>query len=76
MSELFDKQVNAQKEKLLGFMQAPASPREKHVMEMKESIIRKNDMRIKYVFDGRGEIIRCLWKGRVMDINKLQVNDS
>ena len=25
MSELFDKQVNAQKEKLVGFMQAPAT---------------------------------------------------
>ena len=27
MSELLDKQVNAQKEKLSGFTQAPASPR-------------------------------------------------
>ena len=43
MSELLDKQVNAQKEdlkKLPGFMQAPASP-QKSVMKMKE---KKNKM--------------------------------
>ena len=40
MSELFDKEVNAQKEslkKLLGFTQAPASPRKKCAMKMKET---------------------------------------
>ena len=39
MSELLDKQVNVQKEslkKLPGFMQAPASPRKKCAMKMKE----------------------------------------
>ena len=37
MSELFDKQVNAQKEslkKLPGFMQALASPQKRHAMKM------------------------------------------
>ena len=36
MSELFDKQVNAQKEKTSGFMQAPASPQKKCAMKMKQ----------------------------------------
>ena len=27
-------------------------------------------------FDGRGEFIKHLWKGHVMDINEPQVNDS
>ena len=48
MSELFDKEVNAQKEslkKLLGFMQATASPQKKCAVKMKET--RKNDARIK-----------------------------
>ena len=44
---------------------------------MKESrSIRKNDVHIKMFFDGRGEFIRRLWKGYVMDINEPQVNDS
>ena len=40
MSELFDKEVNAQKEslkKLPGFTQAPASPQKMCVMKMKET---------------------------------------
>ena len=37
MSELLDKQVNAQKEKLLGFTLAPTSPRKKYAMKMKET---------------------------------------
>ena len=41
MSELFDKQVNAQKGKLLGFMQAAASPQKKCAMKMKQ---RKHDV--------------------------------
>ena len=36
ISELFDKQVNAQKEKLSGLTPAPASPRKKCAMKMKE----------------------------------------
>ena len=35
MSELLDKQVNTQKRKLPGFMQAPASPRKKCAIKMK-----------------------------------------
>ena len=49
MSELLDKQVNAQKKKLLGFTLAPASPRKKCAMKMKE-IKKKNDVRVKIIF--------------------------
>ena len=77
MSELFDKQVNAQKEKIFRgsrkLPQAPASPR-KVCDENESSRIRKKRHACKNVFDGRGEFIRHLWKGHVMDINKPQVN--
>ena len=60
MSELLDKQVNVQKEslkKLPGFMQAPASPRKKCAMKMKERKKvegEKNDGRVKKNFvEGR-----------------------
>ena len=45
MSELFDKEVNAQKEslkKLLGFTQAPGKPTKKCVMKMKKQCTHKN----------------------------------
>ena len=44
MSELLDKQVNAQKEKTQ-ITQAPASPRKKCLMKMKETRIRKRRVR-------------------------------
>ena len=49
MSELLDKQVNAQKRKLPGFMLAPASPRKKCAMKMKETK-KKNDARVIIIF--------------------------
>ena len=76
MSELFDKQVNAQKENLPGFTLAPVSPRKKCAMKMKKVELEKEQRARKNVIDGRGEFIRRLWKGHVMDINKPQVNDS
>ena len=50
--ELLDKQVNEQKEslkKLPGFMQAPASPRKKCAMKMKERR-KKDDYHVKKIF--------------------------
>ena len=50
MSELFDKEVNAQKEslkKLPGFMQGPASP-QKVCNENETKKQEKNDGRLKY----------------------------
>ena len=63
------------KRKLPGFTQAPASPRK--VCDENESRIRGKKRRARNnVIDGRGEFIRRLWNGYVMDINELQVNDS
>ena len=50
-------------------------PTKKCAMKMKVELEKKRRAR-KNVFDGRGEVIRCLWKGHVMDINEPQVNDS
>ena len=48
MSELFDKQVNAQKEKLLRFIQVSRKPMKKCVMKMKETKKKKTTGRLKY----------------------------
>ena len=56
MSELLDKQVNAQKEKTSGFTQALASPRKptkKCVMNMKET---NNDARVKILLMEGGHL--------------------
>ena len=70
--------MNAQKEslkKLLEFTQTPASPRK--VCDENESRIRRKKRRApKIFFDGRKEFIRRVRKTRVMDIKRLQVNDS
>ena len=77
MNELFDKQVNAQKEKIFRGSRKLPQAHEKCVMKLKESrSIRKKRCAHKNVFDRRGEFIRRLWKGHVMDINEPQVNDS
>ena len=49
----------------------------KCAMKMKETNKqRKKTMAPKIFFDGRKEFIRRMRKTRVMDINRLQVNDS
>ena len=78
MSELFDKQVNAQKENLKNTFRVHASsrkPTKKCAMKMKVELEKKRRAR-KNIIDGRGEFIRRLWKGHVMDSNEPQVNDS
>ena len=47
----------------------------KCAMKMKVELEKKRHAH-KNVFDERGEFIRRLWKGHVMDINEPQVNDS
>ena len=49
MSELLDKQVNAQKEKTSGVHASSCKPIKKCAMKMKE-IKKKNDARIKIIF--------------------------
>ena len=65
MSELFDKQVNAQKEKSFRGSRKLPQAHEK-VCDENESRIRKKRRARNDVIDGRGEFIRRLWKGRVM----------
>ena len=45
-------------------------------MKMKKVELEKKPRARKNVIYGRGEFIRHLWKGHVMDINEPQVNDS
>ena len=49
MSELLDKQVNAQKEKTSGIHASSRKPTNKCAMKMKETK-KKNDARVKIVF--------------------------
>ena len=78
MSELFDKQVNAQKENLKKYFRGSRKLLQAHekVCDENESRIRKRRHAHKNVIDGRGEFIRHLWKGHLMDTNKPQVNNS
>ena len=76
MSEVFEKQVNAQKEinfqGSLKLLQAHEKVRDEN-----ESRIRRKKWHVRNnAIVGRGEFIRHQWKGHVMDINELQVNDS
>ena len=71
MSELFDKQVNAQKEKVHVSSRKPT----KKVRDENESR-KKIRQAPKIFFDGRKEFIRRMRKTGVMDIKRLQVTDS
>ena len=62
------------REKLPGFTQAPASPRKKCAMKMKQ---RKKKRRVPKIFLMEGGVfIRWLWNTHVMDIKRLQLIDS
>ena len=73
MSELFDKEVNVQKESLKKTSVVHASSRklpqahEKCAMKMKQRN-KKKRRAPKIFFDGRKEFIRCVPKTDVMDI--------
>ena len=64
------------KRKASGVHTSFRKPTKKCAMQMKESRIRKKQHARNNVIDGRGDFIRCLWKGYVMDNNELQMNDS
>ena len=73
MSELFDKEVNAQKEslkKLPGFTQAPASP-QKCAMKMNETKKQEKQHAHNNVFDGRKPFIRRTQRTGENHLNKL-----
>ena len=80
MSELFDKEVNAQKESLKktsGVHASSRMPTKKCAMKMKETNkeTRKNDAR-KNVLGGRKPFIRHTQRTGENDLHKLRVNDS
>ena len=72
MSELFDKQVNAQKQKTSG-VHVSSRKLTKKVCDENESRKRQAP---KIFFDGRKEFIMHVWKTGVMVIKRLQVTDS
>ena len=79
LSELVDKQVNVQKESLQktsGVHAKLPQAHEKVCDENKRKKQRKKRRMPKIFFDGKKEFIRRVWKTCVMDINRLQVNDS
>ena len=79
MSELVDKQVNVQKgslKKTSGVHAKLPQAHEKVCDENERNKQRKNDRRLKLFFDGRKEFIRRVRETRVMDIKRLQINDS
>ena len=64
------------KRKLPGFTQAPASPRKKCAMKMKETNKEEKKRRArKNIIDERRAFIGYLRKTRAMDINQLQLDD-
>ena len=73
MSELFDKQVNAQKEKNFRGSHKLPQAHKKCAMEIKQE---KRRMPKINLMEGRKEFIRCVQKARVMDVQRLQVNNS
>ena len=79
MSELFDKEVNAQKESLKktsGVHASSRMPTKKCAMKMKErNKKKKRRARIK-VFGGRKPFIRRRQRTGENDLHKLRVNDS
>ena len=78
MSELVDKQVNVQKESLKktsGIYTKLPQAHEK-VCDKNERNKEKKRRAPKIFFDSRKEFIRRVRKTRIMDIKRLQINDS
>ena len=75
MSELFDKELNAQKESLKKNFRGSRKLPHAHEKVCDENERKKNDGRLKY-FVVRKEFIILVRKAGVMDIKRLQLNDS
>ena len=78
MSELFDKQVNAQQEKSSGVYASSCKPTKcaMKMKEMKETNKQKKHCKHKNVIDGKKQFISCTRRNGKNDLNELQVNDS
>ena len=77
MSELFDKQVNAQKENLKKYFwvhMSSCKPTKKCAMKMKVET-RKNDGCLCWE-EGVYKVCRTVQKASVMDTKRFQINDS
>ena len=75
MSELLDKQVNAQKEKTSGVHASSRKPTKKVCDENERNKEEKKRRARKNIIDGRRAFIGYLRKTRAMDINQLQLDD-
>ena len=78
MSELFDIQVNAQKEEIIRGSRKLPQAHKKCAMKMKETNKQRRKKRRarKNVIHGRKPFIRCTQRTGENDLNKLRVNDS
>ena len=79
MSELFDKEVNAQKESLKKNLQGSRKLPHAHKKVWDENETKKQRKKRrtrKNVFGGRKPFIRCTQRTGENNLNKLQVNDS
>ena len=79
MSELFNKEMNAQKESLKktsGVHASSRMPTKKCAMKMKQRNKEKKRRARKNVFGGRKPFIRRTQRTGGNDLNKLRVNDS
>ena len=79
MSELFDIQVNAQKENLKKYFRGSCELPQAHEKVCDENETNKEEKKRrvpKIFFDGRKEFIRRMRKTHAMDIKRFQVNDS
>ena len=74
MSELFDKEVNAQKEKTSGVHTSSHKPTKKCAMKMKQR--NKKRHACKNVIDGRKHLIGCLRKTGENGLDQLRDNNS
>ena len=76
MSELFDKEVNAQKESLKKYCQGSRKLPQTHEKVCDENETKKKGRARKNVIDGRKHFIGGLRKTDENDLDKLRVNDS
>ena len=74
MSELLDKQVNAQKEKTSGVRAGSHKPTKKVAMKMKQRNKKKQHVH-KNVIDGRRSFIGCPYKSSMIDCQESPVDD-
>ena len=79
MSELFDKQVNTEKEKASGVHASSHKPTKKCAMKMKVELEEKTMCVYNNVIDGKERVYKAPVHGKVVSwisMSSVQVNDS